>query len=99
MELGQRVKFTAVYQRHWKPSTDKVTHDGRKVWMVHEQPHQIPQPWEGVLVGLRTLSNGTIRWDYDSGTDYRVTETLPAALVAYDLRRTPVLVPMDHLHA
>ena len=49
----------------------------------------------GMVIGLRTLSNGFIDYNSDYGYIYNPTEYLQAALVAFDLRRKPILVPLD----
>jgi hypothetical protein len=55
-----------------------------------------PESREGIVVGIRHLSNGTVRYFPDGETDYRPTEHFPALLVAFDLRRKPVFVlPAD----
>lgn len=50
----------------------------------------------GLIVGVRTLSNGTITWFSDEPIVFHPEMYFTAYLVAYDLRRNPVyLLPDD----
>lgn len=52
----------------------------------------------GVLVGLRTVSNGIREWESDeTGYIYTPTEYMRVALVAYSLHRKPDMVPLDSM--
>ena len=94
--LGQKVRVTQTLRRQWD--------GGRKTWQawpIH--------PGEGIVVGKRTLSNGKLETisEYDdvlgykeyTHTDYRATEHFAAYIVAYDLRRKPVLVKPEDMEA
>ena len=57
-------------------------------------------PQEGVLVGSRTLWNGTVHTEYFDASDgggyhstFAGTSTVPAFLVAVALNRKPILIP------
>lgn len=53
---------------------------------------------EGIVVGIRTLSNGPVEWgSYDEPTVFYPRETVEAVVVAWHLRRVPVLVLPDNL--
>ena len=93
-ELGQRVRFTHALIRVWD--------DGKKLW------EDIPRAAadEGIVMGKRTLSNGENEklTEFDGygsfilvGTEYRATEHFTAYLIAFDLRRKPVLVRPEHM--
>lgn len=64
----------------------------------------VPTRWnkgymEGVIVGWRTLANGTVEYgnDWDAGDEFRPTEHFKAYLVAFDMRRKPVYVLPEDL--
>lgn len=66
-----------------------------KVWKrLSYQPNRVV---DGILIGVRTLSEGDVVWaGHDEPTYYQPTDYLTAYLVAYDLRRRPVyLLPGD----
>jgi hypothetical protein len=51
---------------------------------------------KGIVVGVRTLSNGTIDWSFDEPVTFNPETYFTAYLVAFDLRRKPVyLLPDD----
>jgi len=87
MKLGQKVKFgAAIYRRR----------EGRSRRWV-----RIEFAGEGVLVGLRNLTNGEMVSDYDgyygSHRYYEAQETFRAAIVATHLWQKPVYVPVEDL--
>lgn len=49
----------------------------------------------GVVVGLRTLSDGIVDGSYDEPTTYTSMETHAAAIVATSLRSKPVMVLLE----
>jgi hypothetical protein len=50
----------------------------------------------GIIVGVRTLSNGVIEWNYEEPIQFYPDLYFTAYLVAFDLRRKPVyLLPDD----
>jgi hypothetical protein len=50
----------------------------------------------GFIVGVRTLANGTLHWNYEEPTRFVADLYFTAYLVAFDLRRKPVyLLPDD----
>jgi len=50
----------------------------------------------GLIVGVRTLSNGVIEWNYEEPIQFFPDLYFTAYLVAFDLRRKPVyLLPDD----
>jgi hypothetical protein len=92
--LGKRVRFTQHierkregYRRWWEPC------------VLHGE-----KPREGIVVGLRCLYDGVMTSDGDpEAPEYEVeyftsTDNFPAALVAFDLRRKPILVKLTDLH-
>ncbi|HLP30743.1 MAG TPA: hypothetical protein VK150_05235, partial [Geothrix sp.] len=56
------------------------------------------QPRTGILIGFRTLANGTIDLgDYDKPTTFKATEHFKAALVVFNAKTKPVFVHLDDL--
>jgi hypothetical protein len=53
----------------------------------------------GIFIGWRTLTDGTAEWEDEVGYvfDADAASRQVAALVVYDKRRSPVLVPCDAL--
>jgi hypothetical protein len=50
----------------------------------------------GLIVGVRTLSNGVIEWNYEEPIQFYPDLYFTAYLISYDLRRKPVyLLPDD----
>lgn len=94
--LGAAVAFTWTLHRRsaWNAQ-------GRlsKAWVVGEWVGQAePAARRGILVGVRTLANGTVEYlGHEEGSVFRPEERLTAYLVAYDLRRQPVFVLPEHL--
>lgn len=89
--LGQRVTWAVADEMH----RINVTGDWyrREPWRKRWQRTQYDERHrEGVVVGLRTLSNGINESHGDEGIQYIPEEYIPAVLVAYDLRRKPVYV-------
>jgi hypothetical protein len=52
---------------------------------------------DGIIVGIRTLSNGSVTYNGEDGTDYRATEHYIAYYVAWHPRRDIVRVLPEHL--
>lgn len=104
--FGQAVTFTWHVERqteHRPVEGDKYRRDERwRVWKPRAYPGQPePAPTPGIVVGVRTLANGPTAHDYEAGTYFEAhrAERFKAYLVAYDLRRKPVLVLPEHLTA
>lgn len=51
----------------------------------------------GIYIGWRTLANGYRSWEDGIGWSFSPTDHLEAALVAYNPRRKPALVPFGAL--
>lgn len=89
-ELGQRVTFTHPMRR-----ACPFDYSGpyRKEWV----PNTVAAPTEGVVVGVRTLSNGAVT--YSDVVTYRPSRDgyFTAYLIAYDMRRKPVFVRPEHI--
>lgn len=93
MELGQKVEATAYLVRKTLTEGGRGWGGARKVW----QRAVFPAPAIGVLVGLRTISEGHRVNLGDEGVAYKATAYQRAALVAFGLRSAPRLVAMADL--
>ena len=52
------------------------------------------EPKRGLVIGWRTLKNGTIEYD-EFVNSFRCTSTVRCLLVVFDGRQNPVRVPLD----
>ena len=89
--LGDAVWFTSTLHRvEERRLHNKVRGRFWKVWQPvdHELRH-------GIVVGKRTLANGWLDGGYGEPTVFVPEEHLTAWLVAYHLRRKPVLTLLD----
>lgn len=76
---------------------------GHEVWVGEKRPFS-----EGIVVGARTLNDWSVDTEYEGGEygmgySYQVVDCIPgtgkkAWLVAYDMRRKPVLVLDEHVN-
>lgn len=96
--LGARVRFTWTLTRGVDWDTPTSDSD-RKVWRSKLWPTSPePEAREGIIVGLRTLSDGVRTWNgYDIPVTYRPTRHFSAYLIAHSLRAKPVLVLPEHV--
>lgn len=94
LPFGAPVSFTRHLRRRW------VTREGKhlKAWVPEASPDETDSaPRAGIVVGVRTLANGTVRNMYEDGLQFEAVEHFTAYLVAFDLRRKPVLVLPEHV--
>jgi hypothetical protein len=90
--LGTKVRFSTYLIRGEQESRVENSWGWHrdKLWFPTDGPIR-----EGIVVGKRTLQNGT-RTLTDDGASFKATGHFPAYLVAFDLRRVPVPVrPKD----
>jgi hypothetical protein len=85
MKLGDSVAFTTTLKR------TSVYSSGR--WDKEWTPTS--KGGSGILIGLRILADGVNEHCLDEPISFQATNYFKAALVATDLRRRPVLVPLD----
>jgi hypothetical protein len=93
MELGQKVEASAYLVRKTLTGGGLGWGFARKVW----QRAVFPAPATGVLVGLRTISDGHRVNLGDEGVAYKATAHQRAALVSFGLRSAPRLVVLADL--
>lgn len=92
LQLGTRVTFTHTLKRT-APRSGLRVWDARTYWLVDTARGPVP----GIVVGVRTLSDGTADRGWDEPTVYTPTRHFTAYLIAFDLRRKPVLVLPEHV--
>lgn len=90
--FGDRVKVTATLVRRQQYVKAGVT---RKFW----KSETLPAPRTGLLIGWRTISDGERMYEDEVGYVYEPQERQRAALVVFNERARPVLVPIDALEA
>lgn len=99
LPLGQPVRFFETLTRRYQPAAPR----SKRVWesdRYHSTATAATGRAEGIIVGIRTLSDGECDDGYyDNPTIYYPTRTFTAYLVAYHLRRKPVLVLPERLEA
>jgi hypothetical protein len=81
----------------WPLTRHRGRHPGGRpgVWRtwISPIPNSVEQAWrDGIIVGVRSLRNGTVEHDYEAGTSFFPREVVRAYLVAYDLYENPVYV-------
>lgn len=89
-QLGQKVRYADRLVRTYVV--------GRKVWQRRGDKWIPAEPGVGVLVGLRTISDGEVSY-WDERPEYVPTKRYRAALIAVDLRRKPVLAFLEDVEA
>lgn len=86
--MGDRVLCAQKLRRgYWKhrPGSDR----GIKCWKP------VPCDVMGVVVGYRTLQEGYTEYHGEDGAQWVKTGQMPCALVAIDLYKNPIYVPLD----
>jgi hypothetical protein len=87
LALGTPVRFKRPLRRACPPATPR-----RKVW---EPDPYMTGTYGGIVVGLRTLSDGETFGGWDEPLTYRPARHYRAVLVVEGLHRKPVLVLPD----
>lgn len=95
ISLGKRVKFTTPLRRVYEHRMDG---DRGSNWKVWKAALSYAGPLEGILIGVRTLSDGLVYYgSFDEPTSFDPKESFKAALIATDLKRKPFFVRFDDL--
>jgi hypothetical protein len=95
LKLGQKVSFSVVYKRYSKyiPTKWETYNRNRfKFWKKIDVSKQ-----KGIVIGLRTLSNGNSIYDSEYGYIYSRKESIKAVLVSTSLRSEILKVPLEDI--
>lgn len=89
MQLGKPVTISHQLTRAYS-SVGMRSYQSRRFWQ--------PEPFtaEGIIVGKRTLADGTVAYDED-GRHFTAESHFEAYLVAFNMRRAPVLALKEHI--
>lgn len=89
-QLGERVRFTHWLWRGWS-GVDGPAGYG-KAWR-----RAGVQDRAGVVVGVRRLADGAVRFSEEGAASFKPSEHFEAVLVAFDIRQKPVYVLPEDL--
>ena len=92
LKFGDVVIIPHRLRRTGEQRRGEMRSDWWRIWEVKPFPKG---PRTGILIGFRTLSNGTIWYGGEDGKVYDPQDYIKAALVAVDARTKPVLVLLD----
>lgn len=102
LALGTRVRCSNTLHRTSSPSIEHTAggYAVEKRWEPHHLElfrFQHPErSGEGIVVGIRTLSNGQASY-YEDHTAFRASGTVTAVIIAHHLRRKPVYALPEHI--
>lgn len=100
MKLGDRVTFTRTLSRRGVDVLDRERgrRRFRREWSSEEYPGQPePEPREGIVVGVRTLADGSVDYSYEEPAVFVADRRFRAYLIAFSVHRKPVLVLPEHV--
>jgi len=88
LKLGMKVIFDAEYIRVFK-----------NYFAVQERTWTsvMIKPQEGIVVGLRTIVDGTVHYDMEEGNSFVGKNYKRCAIVATHIRRKLVKVPIEYI--
>jgi len=75
-----------------------IRYDDRGLKIRHKEWVTTPvqKPTEGIIVGIRTLSDGVVVWTGEEGVyDYQALKHMKAYLVVTDIYKNPLTVPFQ----
>lgn len=96
MELGIKVTARAVLRRYTRPREVDGQRNYGNGHYAYWKACTIGAR-QGLLIGLRSLYDGVVTWDFDYGNTFAPDKTVKAALVVFSLREKPVYVPIESL--
>jgi hypothetical protein len=91
LKLGEKIVVEKYYKRV------KYHEDNGHGWQqrMKEWRETAMRPTVGVIVGVRTVSNGRTDYEDDAGYIYSPKKFFRAILVSTSLYRLPILVPFE----
>jgi hypothetical protein len=95
LTLGQVVSFSEIYRRCSRSQPSKFLH--QRTTMFKYWKNFPINTQTGIVVGLRTLSNGEVHFDSEYGQYYVRRESVLAALVSTSLRNEIVKIPIKNI--
>lgn len=84
--LGDKYKASKKLVRRTKYIKGIVFNQRYKYWDVQKINQEV------LIIGIRTLSNGTTMWDDEAGNLYEPTDYFQALLVVSDLHKKPFYI-------
>lgn len=107
LEFGTRVRSEVELVRRSvsrEPGADGAVKGTRlrKVWLTTpivdvDSGRNVNRSREGIVIGVRTLSDGGTDYDYEAGTQFYPESHFEAYLVAFAMSRKPFLVKREDL--
>ena len=85
IKLGEKLIFSAQFIR--------IIKNDYKEWIIKETPVQ-----SGIIVGIRTIYDGTVDYDMEEGNSFQRTRHKQCYLVAVDLNKNFIRVPTNCFH-
>lgn len=96
LQLGDRVLFFAHLKRGNElvenPPGSLYKKRRRKIWKEIPISPEWNKSLTGVVVGIRTLSNGGVHYEEEAGNIFSPEEYFQAYMIVYNLHRKPVFV-------
>ena len=89
LKLGTKIKFNAEYIRVCKSNYTVL----EKEWVsvsINEK--------KGIIIGLRTIADGTTYYDSEEGYHFIPKRYKKCALVAFDINRNFTRVPIENIY-
>jgi hypothetical protein len=90
-ELGQKVTVITKLKRVSKFIQESKESPFKAEYKLWEE-QKLRDPINGIIVGVRKLSNGKNHWNGETGNDYEPKEHFKALIIAYHINRKPILV-------
>jgi hypothetical protein len=88
LRLGTKISFDAEYIRVFK----NYFAVQERTWISVKTPSQ-----EGIVVGLRTIADGTVHYDMEEGNTFSPRSYKSCAIVATHIRRKFSKVPIENI--
>lgn len=86
IKLGEEIVFSTQFIR-------SINKD-HKEWVIKTIPTQ-----SGIIVGIRTIYDGDVDYDMEEGNSFQRTHHKQCYIVATDLNKNFVKIPIDCLHS